>query len=68
VTIASGTAIEYHAAQLEVDLVNNVLKKIAIANTIIGKHKSIINSYVNVISSEVSSSLDSTDSFPDVVN
>lgn len=68
VTIASGTAIEYHVAQLKNDLVNNVLKKIAIANTIISKHKNIINSYVNVISSEVSSSLDSTEPFPDVVN
>jgi len=68
VTIASGTAIEYHAAQLEVDLMNDVLKKIATANAIISKHKSIIDGYISVISSEVSSGLDSIVPFPDVVN
>lgn len=68
VTIATGTAIELHAAQLEADLLNDVWKKITRANAIINKHKSIINGYVDVISGEISSSLDSIDSFPDVVD
>jgi hypothetical protein len=49
-------------------LINDVLTKTAIGNAIIGKHKNIINGYIDTISSEISNDLDSTDLFSDVVN
>jgi len=64
----NGTEIEEYTDRLRTLLINDVIEKTYIANLSIDHYKDIIYGYVDVMSSEISSSLSTTENFDDKVN